>query len=195
VGRVDPEEKIPIISFNIKHKDRILHPKFVTKLLNDLFGIQSRAGCSCAGPYGHVLLDITDEQSSKYRNAIQNGFLGLKPGWVRVNIHYSFSERDVDFLAKAIAFVAKNGHLFLPKYKFNIRTGEWTHKEYQPKQVAFGLESSRPTSKIDLLRIETLRDSYFQQALSLTEELKDQPAPPFVVDDPKIEKLKTFYYC
>ncbi|UCE42423.1 MAG: aminotransferase class V-fold PLP-dependent enzyme [Candidatus Aminicenantes bacterium] len=78
VGRVDPEEKIPIISFNIQHKDRILHPKFVTKLLNDLFGIQSRAGCSCAGPYGHLLLDIDDEQSSKHRDSIRKGLLGLK---------------------------------------------------------------------------------------------------------------------
>jgi selenocysteine lyase/cysteine desulfurase len=195
VGRVDPEEKIPIISFNIRHKDRILHPKFVTKLLNDLFGIQSRAGCSCAGPYGHLLLDITDEQSSKYRDAIQNGFLGLKPGWVRINIHYSFGEKDVDFLAKAIAFVAKNGHLFLPKYKFNIQTGEWIHKEYRSEKVAFGLASSIQTSNVDLSRVEEIRDSYFQQAQSLAEDIKDLPPPSFVTDNPKIENLKTFYYC
>jgi selenocysteine lyase/cysteine desulfurase len=194
VGRVDPEEKIPIISFNIRHKDRILHPKFVTKLLNDLFGIQSRAGCSCAGPYGHLLLDISDEQSSKYRNAIQNGLLGLKPGWVRINIHYSFSEKDVDFLAKAIAFVAKNGHLFLPKYKFNIQTGEWTHKEYRSRKVAFGLASSIQTSKVDLSCIETIRDSYFQQAESLAEELRELPPLSFATDNPEIEQLKTFYY-
>jgi selenocysteine lyase/cysteine desulfurase len=194
VGRVDPEEKIPIISFNIRHKDRILHPKFVTKLLNDLFGIQSRAGCSCAGPYGHLLLNITDEESSKYRHSIQQGFLGLKPGWVRINIHYTFSRNDVDFLAEAIAFVAKNGHLFLPKYKFNIHTGEWTHKGFQPKEISFGIENSFQTDKVDLSRIESIRDSYFQQAQSLADELKDLPAPDFVTDEPEIENLKTFYY-
>jgi selenocysteine lyase/cysteine desulfurase len=195
VGRVDPEEKIPIISFNIRHKDRILHPKFVTKLLNDLFGIQSRAGCSCAGPYGHLLLDISDEQSSKYRDTIQQGLLGLKPGWVRINIHYTFSRNDVDFLARAIEFVAENGHLFIAKYGFNIQTGEWTYKGYRSRKVAFGLESSFQTNKVDLSRIEAIRESYFQQAQSLAEELKDLPAPSFVADNSKIEELKTFYNC
>ncbi len=195
VGRVDPEEKIPIISFNIHHKDRILHPKFVTKLLNDLFGIQSRAGCSCAGPYGHLLLGIDDEQSNKYRDIVQKGLFGLKPGWVRINIHYTFSKKDVDFLARAIAFVAKNGHLFLPKYTFNIQTGEWTYKGYRSRKVAFGLKNSFQTNKVDLSCIEAIRDSYFQQAQSLAEELKDLPAPSFVADNPKIEELKTFYYC
>ncbi|MBN1224623.1 MAG: aminotransferase class V-fold PLP-dependent enzyme, partial [Candidatus Aminicenantes bacterium] len=58
VGDIAHYRRVSIVSFNIKHKDRILHPKFVTKLMNDIFGIQSRAGCSCAGPYGHLLLDI-----------------------------------------------------------------------------------------------------------------------------------------
>jgi selenocysteine lyase/cysteine desulfurase len=195
VGRVDPEEKIPIISFNIQHEDRILHPKFVTKLLNDLFGIQSRAGCSCAGPYGHILLDITDEQSVKYRHTIQEGLLGLKPGWVRINIHYTFSRKDVDFLARTIAFVAENGHLFLPNYTFHIQTGEWIHKEYRMKKVTFGVDRNFGTSKMDLSRIETIRDSYFLEAQSLVKKLKAQPVCSFVTDDPKIEHLKTFYYC
>jgi hypothetical protein len=195
LGRVDPEEKIPIISFNIQHKNRILHPKFVTKLLNDLFGIQSRAGCSCAGPYGHLLLDIDDRQSSKYRHIIQKGFLGLKPGWVRINIHYTFSRNDVDFLARAIEFVAKNGYLFLPKYVFDIQTGEWTYRGYRPKEVTFGLENSFQTNKTDLSRIEKIRESYFQHALTLAEKLKDLPDPDFAADSPEIEELKTFYYC
>jgi hypothetical protein len=195
VGRVDPEEKIPIISFNIQHKDRILHPKFVTKLLNDLFGIQSRAGCSCAGPYGHLLLDISDDVSSKYRHSIQQGLLGLKPGWVRINIHYTFHRDEVDFLARAIEFVAKNGHLFLPEYTFHIHSGEWIHKEYQDKETEFGLESSFKTNKVDLFRIEEIRESYFQQAQSLAKKLKDLPPPSYVTDDPTIEGLKTFYYC
>jgi selenocysteine lyase/cysteine desulfurase len=195
VGRVDPEEKIPIISFNVQHKDRILHPKFVTKLLNDLFGIQSRAGCSCAGPYGHLLLGIHDEESSKYRQSIQDGLLGLKPGWVRINIHYTFSRDDVDFLAKAIEFVAEKGHLFLPEYTFHIQTGEWIHKGFYDKEITFGLDSTFQTDRMDLTGIEVARDSYFQQAQSLAEELKNLPPPTYVADDSKIEELKTFYYC
>ena len=195
VGRVDPEEKIPIISFNIKHKDRILHPKFVTKLLNDLFGIQSRAGCSCAGPYGHLLLDISDEQSMKYRDIIRDGYLGLKPGWVRINIHYTLSREDVDFLVEAIEFVAAHGHLLLPQYSFNIQTGEWTHKGFQEKVPEFGIQSTFQTKKEALSRRAEDRKSYFHQAESLIEKLRNLPSPSFFTDDPKIEELKSFFYC
>jgi len=38
IGNADPKDCLSIVSFNIKHIDRILHPKFVTKLINDLFG-------------------------------------------------------------------------------------------------------------------------------------------------------------
>ncbi len=195
VGRVDPEEKIPIISFNIKHKDRILHPKFVTKLLNDLFGIQSRAGCSCAGPYGHILLDIDGEQSDKYRDVVRKGLFGLKPGWVRINIHYTFSKKDVDFLVSAIAFVAKNGHLFLPKYRFDIQSGEWTYGGFPQEDFDFRIENNFRTKRVNIAQIEELRNSYFEMAESLVKELRDLPPPSFVTDDPKIEELKSFYYC
>jgi len=195
VGRVDPEEKIPIISFNIRHKDRILHPKFVTKLLNDLFGIQSRAGCSCAGPYGHILLDIDEKWSNKYRDSVQKGLLGLKPGWVRVNIHYTFRKEDIDFLARTIAFVANKGHLFLPKYNFNIQTGEWTFDGFLHADVELGIEFDFRTKKMDISKIDSTRDSYFQQAETMAEELRELPSPSFITDSPEIEELKTFYYC
>jgi selenocysteine lyase/cysteine desulfurase len=195
VGRVDPEEKIPIVSFNIKHKDRILHPKFVTKLLNDLFGIQSRAGCSCAGPYGHVLLGISDEMSAKYREAIQNGFLGLKPGWVRINLHYTFTQKDVEFLARAIEFVALYGHLFLPKYRFNIQTGEWSHEGFQEEKVEFGVENEFQTERLNLERIDRIRESYFYQAEKCIQDLGAIGPMTFFQDEGEIEELKTFYYC
>jgi selenocysteine lyase/cysteine desulfurase len=195
VGRVDPEEKIPIISFNIRHLDRILHPKFVTKLLNDLFGIQSRAGCSCAGPYGHLLLEIGDELSAKYRAVIQQGLLGLKPGWVRINIHYTFSKEDVDFLARAINFVATHGHLFLFQYLFDIHTGEWKHKEFQEYETDFSIENSFETKRADLSRIEEIRESYFQKAEKVAMDLKKAKASSFIQDEAEIEALKSFYYC
>ena len=52
MGGVGPEKRLPIFSFNIRVGSSWLHPRFVTTLLNDLFGIQSRAGCSCAGTSG-----------------------------------------------------------------------------------------------------------------------------------------------
>ncbi|KNC72488.1 hypothetical protein SARC_14955, partial [Sphaeroforma arctica JP610] len=44
-------KRLPIFSLMIKHNSRYLHYNFVGALLNDLFGIQCRGGCVCAGPY------------------------------------------------------------------------------------------------------------------------------------------------
>jgi selenocysteine lyase/cysteine desulfurase len=92
LGNPDPERRIGIVSFNIRDpRGSYLHPKFVTSLLNDLFGIQSRAGCSCAGPYGHRLLNIGNDVSEQYRDWIRRGYTGIKPGWCRISFHYTMA--------------------------------------------------------------------------------------------------------
>jgi selenocysteine lyase/cysteine desulfurase len=129
-GPTEATRKIPIVSFNIRHKDRFLHPKFVTRLLSDLFGIQTRAGCSCAGPYGHYLMNIGQKTSNLYRCAIANiGYSGVKPGWVRLNLHYAFDEDEVDYLIQAVKFVCKHGCKFLQLYNFDLKTGEWGYRD------------------------------------------------------------------
>ena len=65
--------RLSIVSFLIRHQDRYLHHNFVVALLNDLFGIQARGGCSCAGPYGHRLLGIGIDQSSRFKAANNSG--------------------------------------------------------------------------------------------------------------------------
>ena len=47
-------ERLSIVSFVVRHRQggrpaRYLHHNYVVALLNDLFGIQARGGCSCAG--------------------------------------------------------------------------------------------------------------------------------------------------
>jgi hypothetical protein len=129
LGNPDTDRRISIVSFNIRdNAGRYLHPKFVTSLLNDLFGIQSRAGCSCAGPYGHRLLDIDFQKSEMYRKWILKGFCGIKPGWCRISLHYTMDEVEVAFILDAIEFVAKHGHHFLSLYDFDLQTGAWLHK-------------------------------------------------------------------
>ncbi len=128
-GPSDAEDKINIVAFNIKHRDRILHPKFVTKLINDLFGIQTRAGCSCAGPYGHTLLSIDTPRSDRYVNTIQKRKIyGLKPGWVRLNLHWAFSRAEFNYIMDALEFCVEHAHKFLSLYHFDLNTGEWTHE-------------------------------------------------------------------
>ena len=83
-------------------------------LLNDLFGIQSRGGCSCAGPYGHRLLGIDLERSHEFEREIGRGCEGIKPGWVRVNFNYFISEAVFDFILGAVELVASDGWRLLP---------------------------------------------------------------------------------
>lgn len=105
-----------------------LHGPFVAALLNDLFGIQARGGCACAGPYGHELLNINKSQSLAIRSAVQEGYIGVKPGWTRVSFPYYMSESDFDYILSAIEFLAVYGQRFFPLYSFNLRNGSWTMK-------------------------------------------------------------------
>jgi selenocysteine lyase/cysteine desulfurase len=195
IGNVAPYRRVSIVSFNIRHKDRILHPKFVTKLLNDLFGIQSRAGCSCAGPYGHILLDIDEHASQRFRKLILRGCEGLKPGWVRVNIHFTLSQEDVDFLIKAIRFVASKGHLFLKRYAFDMGKAEWTHLGFKEEIPEFSVDQSFEPVRINTSDIPGLRESYLEKAEALAEDLEQEKDLPFIEDEVEIEELKSFYYA
>ena len=123
--------RLAIVSLLIRHGEgsegRYLHHNFVVALLNDLFGIQARGGCSCAGPYGHRLLGIDRAHSRALRKEISNGCDGLKPGWVRVNFNYFISAAAADFIMDAVDMVAADGHRLLPDYRFDPRTGLWHH--------------------------------------------------------------------
>ncbi|RME45652.1 MAG: aminotransferase class V-fold PLP-dependent enzyme, partial [Deltaproteobacteria bacterium] len=90
--------RLSIVSFMIRHGDGFLHHNYVVALLNDLFGIQARGGCSCAGPYGHRLLGIDLHTSKEFEREIVRGSEGIKPGWVRVNFNYFISETVFTFI-------------------------------------------------------------------------------------------------
>jgi selenocysteine lyase/cysteine desulfurase len=140
LGNPDPARRIAIVSFNIRAPGgTYLHPKFVTALLNDLFGIQSRAGCSCAGPYGHRLLDIGRDVSETYRDWVRKGFHGIKPGWCRVGFHFVMDDTDADYIIDCVRFVAELGHRFLPLYAFDVHTGLWTRTGFSEPQQRFSL--------------------------------------------------------
>ena len=194
IGEISSDRRIPIVSFNINHKDRILHPKFVAKLLNDLFGIQSRAGCSCAGPYGHILLNIDHITSTKYRNLIVKGCEGIKPGWVRMNIHYTLKKEDINYIVNAIKFISSFGYLFLTKYDFDMKTGEWRHIEFKDFNPNFSIENEFLADKINLTNLKNIRNSYFYDAEKIAIKLKKHFKNSFNQDKEEIEDLKYFYY-
>ena len=121
--------RLPVFSFLIRNKGKVLHYNFVVALLNDVFGIQARGGCSCAGPYGHRLLDIDLKTSHEYEAVIATGVEILKPGWVRVGFNYFFSDEDAELLLRAVEWVADHGAEMLPYYGFESATGVWKHMD------------------------------------------------------------------
>ena len=125
--------RLSIVSFVIRHAEGALHHSFVVALLNDLFGIQARGGCSCAGPYGHRLLGIDTTTSSRFECAILAGMEGVKPGWVRVNFNYFISETVFQFILDAVNFVADHGYKLLPLYRFDLATGQWKPRKARPE--------------------------------------------------------------
>ena len=124
--------RLSIVSFVVLHGAGALHHNFVVALLNDLFGIQARGGCSCAGPYGHRLLGIDLATSKQFGCAIVSGAEGIKPGWVRVNFNYFISEPVFQFLLDAVNFVAEHGWKLLPHYRLDLKTGQWRPRKARP---------------------------------------------------------------
>ncbi|MGB2977069.1 MAG: aminotransferase class V-fold PLP-dependent enzyme, partial [Propionicimonas sp.] len=111
--------RLSILSFVIRAPGgRYLHHNFVVALLNDLFGIQTRGGCSCAGPYGHRLLGIDLDHSHRFEAQIATGCEGIKPGWVRVNFNYFLADDVADYLVQAVLLVARQGWKLLGDYRF-----------------------------------------------------------------------------
>jgi selenocysteine lyase/cysteine desulfurase len=131
LGNLD-SERLSILSFVVRSGGSgtrpYLHHNFVVALLNDLFGIQSRGGCSCAGPYGHRLLGIDLERSHAFEREITGGCEGIKPGWVRVNFNYFISEPVFNYIIEAVQRVARHGWRLLGDYHFDPATGLWRHR-------------------------------------------------------------------
>ncbi|MGB5650954.1 MAG: hypothetical protein WBM59_12835, partial [Sedimenticolaceae bacterium] len=179
LGNPDPARRVGIVSFNIKDpKGQYLHPRLITTLLNDLFGIQSRAGCSCAGPYGHQLLGIDEQKAEEYRSWITRGYHGIKPGWCRVGFHYVFDDAELEYLLSCVEFVAGYGHRFVHRYQFDARSGIWRHKGWQPPPVSFSLREALQgdaTAPQPLATDE--RRQRYREYLEIAAQLAGSPAP------------------
>lgn len=100
----EQKSRLGIISFYIDG----LHYNLGVKMLNDRFGIQTRGGCSCAGTYGHYLLHVTPEQSQEITDLINGGDCSTKPGWIRMSIHPTHTDEEIEYLCKAVKELAAN---------------------------------------------------------------------------------------
>lgn len=102
-----------------------LHYNFVIALLNDLYGIQGRGGCSCAGPLGWDLFEFGDELNDEIMSCFECP--AFKPGWARVNLNYFISQHETKFIIEAINQISKYGWLLLPLYVHDLKTGIFVH--------------------------------------------------------------------
>ena len=185
--------RLPIVSVRIHRAGRVLHHEFVVALLDDLFGIQARGGCSCAGPYGHRLLCITPRRSAALRSQAARGYFGIKPGWARVTFPYFMSETVVDYVVEAVELVAGYGHRLLPDYVFDPRSGHWRHRrapvgaDPDLAELLAGPAPATPRLGEDALAGQLERARAVLQ--SRPDELTDRPSGL----PPELEALREFH--
>ncbi|KKB76844.1 hypothetical protein VW29_19620 [Devosia limi DSM 17137] len=167
-------DRLAIFSFNIRSGGRYLHPNFVVALLNDLFGIQARGGCSCAGPYAHDLLGINDEKAARYDALIQEGLSAYRPGWVRLNFNFFLDAATVEFIVAAVRFIARRGAEMLAYYGCDPVSGRWrvTGTAIEP---AFGFDDLCDWGSSDAAVAVDYPD--FATALAEAERLADAAQP------------------
>jgi selenocysteine lyase/cysteine desulfurase len=198
LGNPNPDKRVGIVSFNINTESgAVLHPKFVTTLLDDLFGLQTRAGCACAGPYGHRLLGIGNTLSDKFRDAIAGGTHGLKPGWCRLGFHYAMDEAEVDFIIRTVEFVADHGEYFVGQYDFDLESGTWSHKKTCCRDASLCImtamkSKNQASGKLTLEQRRTLYDSYLRDAVAEAKNAQAQNIPLDVILDGTLGELQFF---
>lgn len=188
-------DRLSIVSFLVRAPehlgDRYLHHNFVVAVLNDLFGIQARGGCSCAGPYGHRLLGIDTETSARFEDEIAAGCEVIKPGWVRINFNYFISEEEFTYLVDATHLIAEEGWRLLPQYRFDTTTAGWRHRT--------GLAT--PPLTLDRFLTDGAPPAPTQPLSSLTDQLADarriladapSPAAEHEILRPASEALRWF---
>lgn len=125
-----------IVSFLIKWKDKPLHFDFVVALLNDLFGIQVRGGCSCAGPYGHELLEVSPAFSQDIKKTLEMGNTILKVGWVRLNFNYFIDEDTFEYLLSAVEIIAEHGWKMHNLYIYDKCRQAWRVKDNHQLKIS-----------------------------------------------------------
>jgi selenocysteine lyase/cysteine desulfurase len=122
-------DRLAVISFYVDG----LHYNLGVKLLNDRFGIQVRGGCSCAGTYGHYLLHVSRQDSKSITDKINHGDLSSKPGWIRLSLHPTTTDAEMDLILDAIEALCANFQEWSKDYSYNIHTNEFQHHAELPE--------------------------------------------------------------
>lgn len=108
-------ERLPFFSFFLDG----VHFNLVVSLLNDRYGIQARGGSSCAGTYGHYLLNDDMEHCQH---------LSYNPGWVRISLHPTTRDEECLYILNALSEISEHVEAWEKDYNYDLMKNEYTHR-------------------------------------------------------------------
>lgn len=124
--------RLGVISFFIEH----IHFNLLVQLLNDLYGIQVRGGCACAGTYGHFLLEVSYEKSQEITEKISHGDLSAKPGWVRWSLHPTMTNHEIKTFTDALRYIIQNFNTLKTQYNYQKNLNSFKHISKTPEDTS-----------------------------------------------------------
>jgi selenocysteine lyase/cysteine desulfurase len=193
--------RLSIVSLGLHDPRGMLHPHFVVSVLNDLFGIQARAGCFCAGPYLQRLHDLDDATVTEMEAAVLQGHEGAKLGWFRVNFNYFVDPAVVDYIVDAVHLVANHGRKLLALYRFDPFTGLWRHRDAysRPPISLYDISYASGAMEFSAQRTQAPKSvlaDQLAQAEALVAGLPEQLAGEAEIRDPELpesyERIRWF---
>jgi selenocysteine lyase/cysteine desulfurase len=122
------KKRLSIFSFYFEK----FHFNLVVKLLNDRFGIQTRGGCSCAGTYGHFLLNVDQATSNRIKDEILHGCNTQKPGWIRLSLHPTITNTELEFICNSLRELSENIEVWAKDYQYDSFKNDYVHNTAEP---------------------------------------------------------------
>ena len=193
-------DRLGIVSLGIRHPRGLLHSHFLAAVLSDLFGIQARSGCFCAGPYVHRLTPIDERWSDRMHAEACGGHLGAKLSYLRLSFNYFWSDAVLDYVIAAVQLLAAHGWKLLPLYRFDPATGLWRHAHAPPepsislRDVSFAAGGSTSPRR-RRTEPESALVRHLEEARSVIAEIEREP-PRGPLSDPALtpgfERIRWF---
>ena len=140
-------EGVHILEANNKERQGIIsftadgvHYALMVTLLSDMFGIQARGGCSCAGTYGHILFGIDQDTSHQITSQIDSGDNSCKPGWIRFSLHPTMTDQELEKIIGAVECIMQDKQSLKSLYSFNPSDSSWVFidKSKVPRPIDIG---------------------------------------------------------
>jgi selenocysteine lyase/cysteine desulfurase len=186
-------ERLAIVSLAIRHPRGLLHSNFVAALLNDLFGIQVRNGCFCAGPYIHRTFPIDETWSRAMDAEVARGHVGAKLSFVRIGFNYFTSDSVADYVIEAVHLVADEGWKLLPRYRFDPDSGLWEHEALRwAPPMSLDDAWSTGANPLDEESEEALPGYLDEARRILRDAIPGAPSFPDPVTSPEFERIRWF---